>query len=210
MCNIHYRRFMKYGDWNHRVRRYHNEPNNCGASVCPVSSKINSVVFYRNNADDRRANTNQWRSENPDKYQAYSSAYHSRDDVKKRKLTYASKWNEDNRDRFLENLARHRNRYPERASARDTMRRLRKLHGVNFANGVYAKEIEALYAEACRLKATTGIRHEVDHIEPLVTGVSSGLHVPWNLRVVTREVNQRRKRKWTSAELTEFRKYGKE
>lgn len=52
--------------------------------------------------------------------------------------------------------------------------------------------IAAVYAEAQRLTRETGIPHEVDHIEPLLGADASGLHVHYNLRVVTRTENRRK------------------
>lgn len=43
------------------------------------------------------------------------------------------------------------------------------------------------YEDAAKLSAQTGVPHEVDHIIPLVKG---GWHHPFNLRVVTRDVNR--------------------
>lgn len=52
--------------------------------------------------------------------------------------------------------------------------------------------ISAFYQEARRLTKMTGESYEVDHIVPLVGKIVSGLHVPWNLRVVHWRVNNRK------------------
>lgn len=52
------------------------------------------------------------------------------------------------------------------------------------------KAILGLYAEAQRLSTDTGIPHEVDHIVPLNSDLVCGLHVHFNLRVITREENR--------------------
>lgn len=50
-------------------------------------------------------------------------------------------------------------------------------------------EIRHLYQIAITMSCTTGEQYVVDHIIPLRGNGVSGLHVPWNLRVVTREEN---------------------
>jgi 5-methylcytosine-specific restriction endonuclease McrA len=50
-------------------------------------------------------------------------------------------------------------------------------------------EIRALYQAAILSSQTTGERYVVDHIWPLRSDVVCGLHVPWNLRIITQKQN---------------------
>jgi hypothetical protein len=52
--------------------------------------------------------------------------------------------------------------------------------------------IKAVYVEAARLTAETGIPHEVDHTIPLLGENVSGLHVAENLRAIPRLDNRRK------------------
>ena len=50
-------------------------------------------------------------------------------------------------------------------------------------------EIREIYKSAITLTKLTGVQYVVDHIYPLRSDEVCGLHVPWNLRVITREAN---------------------
>jgi 5-methylcytosine-specific restriction endonuclease McrA len=56
-------------------------------------------------------------------------------------------------------------------------------------------QMRQMYLEAQRLTKLTGERYVVDHIVPLINDAVCGLHVPWNLRVMTQEENLKKSNK---------------
>jgi hypothetical protein len=56
--------------------------------------------------------------------------------------------------------------------------------------------MRAIYAEAARLTAETGVPHHVDHEIPLQGRLVSGLHVPGNLQILTGVENSRKRNKF--------------
>lgn len=56
-------------------------------------------------------------------------------------------------------------------------------------------KMRELYVQARKLTELAGEPYVVDHIVPLISDVVCGLHVPWNLRVITRAENARKSNK---------------
>lgn len=133
-----------------------------------------------------------------EKRTAYFRAYNNREEVKEAK----HKWYQNNRDKVIEAantrpaalLRRYRNTWKEnnRVQVRaDTKARRRKHREATpvWLSRKQKSEIRQIYQIAITMTQTTGEQYVVDHIVPLRSEVVCGLHVPWNLRVITQEEN---------------------
>jgi len=63
------------------------------------------------------------------------------------------------------------------------------------------QSISKVYEEAKTLSRITGISYQVDHIVPLLGDNVSGLHVPWNLQVLTGLENNIKNNKFYEDEI---------
>jgi hypothetical protein len=87
-------------------------------------------------------------------------------------------------------------RNPELRKAQTSLRKRRHREATpQWITAEQKKLIRSLYLEAQRLTKITGERYVVDHIVPLLSEEVCGLHVPWNLRVITQEENLKKSNK---------------
>lgn len=108
-------------------------------------------------------------------------------------------WRKENKARYLANYANWAKVNRDKLAARNARRRAqKKMATPPWLTAEQYAEIEKYYTEASRLSLETGLRHHVDHLYPLVgrglfgrhaRHVSCGLHVPWNLQVLTASEN---------------------
>ena len=102
--------------------------------------------------------------------------------------------------RPIEEKRTHRNKHkelnPELYKALTSVRKRR--HRDATPKWITAEQklaMRELYLHAQKLTAMTGERYVVDHIIPLISPEVCGLHVPWNLRVITQEENLKKSNK---------------
>lgn len=92
--------------------------------------------------------------------------------------------------------AKYKEANPELTKAMTSLRRRRFRDATpTWLTKEQKKAIRTLYLHAQAMTNTTGERYVVDHIIPLQSDVVCGLHVPWNLRVMTQEENLKKSNK---------------
>lgn len=119
-------------------------------------------------------------------------SWHKRNKERHSELT--RRWYEENKEQHLENSKAWYEANKHRKLETTTAREKRCI----LATPTWADRelIKELYALAQKLTEQTGIPHEVDHVIPLQGEAVSGLHVPENLQVITREENRRKSNKF--------------
>jgi hypothetical protein len=128
----------------------------------------------------------------------YFKEYNRREDVKDRK----NEWYQENREQVIQAAAtrpaqvkrEYRNAWKETHKVQiraDTKARRRKHRDAtpSWLTRKQKSEIRQVYQIAITMTQTTGEQYVVDHIVPLRGADVCGLHVPWNLRVITQEEN---------------------
>jgi 5-methylcytosine-specific restriction endonuclease McrA len=139
-----------------------------------------------------------------DKRAEYFKQYNQRENVKDNK----HEWYQKNRDKVIataltrpaEQLREYRNAWKENNKVQiraDTKARRRKHRQATprWLTRAQKSQIRQIYQIAITMSQTTGEQYVVDHIVPLRSDEVCGLHVPWNLRVITQEENLKKSNK---------------
>lgn len=150
-------------------------------------------AYYRANAEAfKEANATKYRR-NRERYLAAVVAHQNKPEVKERRLAKMAEWYARKRETIRQQQAEYRRKNLAVFMARDARRRAAELR----AKPVWVDEqaIQAVYEIAAQRTRETGIKHVVDHIVPLQGRNVSGLHVAWNLQVLTERENLRKSNK---------------
>ena len=139
----------------------------------------------------------------------YFREYNRRENVKDRK----NEWYQENRETVINNAAtrpahvlrEYRNAWKAnnktQVLADNKVRRRKHREAIPpWLTRKQKSEIRQLYQIAITMTQTTGEQYVVDHIVPLRSYEVCGLHVPWNLRVITQEENLKKSNKLVAPE----------
>lgn len=107
-------------------------------------------------------------------------------------------WAKDNKEVIKKRNKNYREKYPHKATEHNVrLKKSRKQSVPKWLSKEQKSEIQGFYWLAKDLSLITGERYEVDHIVPIKGKNVCGLHVPWNLQILPKDLNLEKRNKWT-------------
>lgn len=158
---------------------------------CFHKSKSNSDGLYGICKECRKPKSLDYRQKNGDRIRANWRAAYAADPTKHR--ANASRWSKANPDRCRAAGRRWTKNNRSKANEHTAKRyaALRQATPPWITKG-HRSEMQWFYETAQELQWLSDEPLCVDHIEPLRGEISSGLHVPWNLQIISVSANSRK------------------
>jgi len=156
---------------------------------CVVCVMARAKVWKHENLEICSAEKRAWTARNREKVRALKKHYYATDEnTRKKQAQRARKWMEANRHKYRASSAKWRRANLDVAAAAQQRRRAKLLNCMP----AWADQdaIQQFYTLAKELSEQTGVKHNVDHIVPLQGELVTGLHVEWNLQILTESENK--------------------
>ena len=140
--------------------------------------------YRKANSDKIKEKGKDYYKANSDKIKEYREA--NSDSIKEKGKDYRKA----NSDKIKEYAKEYAKDNPDKRNALAAKRRSKRLQATPpWLTNEHLSAIRDFYTESKTLEKTTGIKHHVDHIVPLQGKNVCGLHVPWNLQVLSASEN---------------------
>lgn len=154
----------------------------CSNRKCKICSKEKTDEWRMGNPEKSRESSRRWKLNNPFKNSETSKNW---------RLQNAKKVSDYNKLYIIGWVEKNRGK----VRAANSMRRAQlMLAAPKWLSEEQIDEIDNIYLSARKLEEESGEKYHVDHIVPLRGKFVSGLHVPWNLQVISQSENLKKGR----------------
>lgn len=189
LCYFHKNKSQKDG-YSHECKLCRSRRSKESANKNKHSKREYNQKYYLANKDKIKEKAKEYYLSNKEDVleKTYVYYYNNREKI----IEYKTEYRKANKDKIVE----YRRNSKHKSAAMSAKRRARKaLRTPKWLTKEDFLKIEDLYEEARRLTHDTGILHHVDHIVPLKGDGVSGLHVPYNLQILTYKDNLQKSNK---------------
>lgn len=150
--------------------------------------KTTAKIWQEKNREDRLIKAKNYRYNNKEKIYETIKNWRKRNPEKQKIAN--DKWRNAHRDKYREINREFAKNNKGKMTAKVCKRYAFKKQALpKWLTIEQLEEIKQIYIKCSEITKRTGIKHEVDHIIPLQSDVVCGLHVPWNLQILTRKEN---------------------
>lgn len=155
--------------------------------ICKECDKKRRKLYCKENPEKIKESNKKWQLLNKDRQIKWRRD--NRDLLRERSLKYRL----ENPDKFKQSVKNWRLKNKEVMREHQAHRRALLLNATpSWLTEPQKDHISQFYKAAHELTLFTGIPHQVDHIEPLKGVNFRGLHVPWNLQILTANENRKK------------------
>jgi hypothetical protein len=161
--------------------------------MCTQCSETKSLgCFNKHKRDGYRYDCKECASKSTKKYHQDNPEYNKKQYQKNKnaRAEYNRKYRQNNRDAMIEYTRKWKQENKGAINAGKAKRRAHKRNSTpEWLTEEQDNKIKMYYKIAKALEKMDGVKRHVDHIVPLKGKGVRGLHVPWNLQILTAEAN---------------------
>jgi len=150
--------------------------------TCRRCRQLQSYEWNKANRDTKNASDRKWRKANPEKLWWKRNP----EEHKKRMVVASKEWRIRNPEYHHEHYLNNKTVY---VAARARRRAAQENATPKWLTAIDKAKIQEMYDVSVARETQIDVKHHVDHIIPIMGKKVCGMHVPWNLQVITATEN---------------------
>jgi hypothetical protein len=155
-------------------KSFYKDPRGGFRTICKICSKSHHKQYLASNGKEIR--------------KIFSDRYYKTDELYQKRKEFREL--PENQIKNIEYQKKYHTNFPEKGRYHTAKRRATKFKATpKWLTEDYFKQIERYYKTAKWLESILNLQIDVDHIIPLQGKEICGLHVPWNLQLLTHQDN---------------------